>query len=83
VEPNVVEPIKRAVSEMTNAAEGVGVPIGRMAAGVSNFATRVDERVSRAWRRTSGPTKEEFDRLAEEVRELRARVGVRSGTAKN
>ncbi len=66
VDPKVAEPVRRAASEFSGAARSAGERVKRAASG---FAER---------RRASGtpaaPTAEEFERLKEEVRELRARV---------
>ena len=72
VEPTVLRPVRRAAAEVTDAAEGAGERL-RLA------AARVD--LPAVLHRAATPTKEEFDRLVEEVRELRAKVAKKTADA--
>ncbi|HEX7087958.1 MAG TPA: hypothetical protein VF198_16480 [Vicinamibacterales bacterium] len=65
IDPKVAEPVRRAASEFSSAARSAGERMKRAASG---FAER------RRGSRAATPTAEEFERLKEEVRELRARV---------
>ncbi|HEY8535782.1 MAG TPA: hypothetical protein VIL25_05015 [Vicinamibacterales bacterium] len=70
VDPQVAEPVRRVASEFSDAARNAGERVKRAASSFS-------------WRRresgASAPTLEEFERLKEEVRELRARVMAQGG----
>lgn len=66
IEPTIVAPVRRAASEVSGAAGGAG-------ARLKHAATRVD--LPSVLHRAAAPTKEEFEKLAAEVRELRARLG--------
>jgi hypothetical protein len=65
-EPTVVAPVRRVASEVTGAAGGAG-------ARLKVAASRVD--LPAVMHRAAAPTKDEFDKLVEEVRELRAKIG--------
>ena len=65
VEPAVLKPVRRAGSSVFDATEGAGARLRR---GLGNIP------VPAPLRRGTRPTREEFDRLAEEVRTLRDRL---------
>jgi polyhydroxyalkanoate synthesis regulator phasin len=68
VEPGVLESVKRTTSGVSEATGNVGAGLRRMTAALGEV------RVPAALRRTARPTKEEFERLVEEVKDLRARI---------
>ena len=68
VEPSVLNPVRRAASAMSEVAEDAGTRLRRVAARLDNV------RMSTALRHPAGPTKEEFESLVEEVKDLRAKV---------
>jgi hypothetical protein len=69
-EPNILEPIKRATSGIPTAAEGAGARLKVVASNLGGVARNATE----TWGRSRGPTQEQFDALAAEVKELRAKL---------
>jgi polyhydroxyalkanoate synthesis regulator phasin len=69
MEPFVLKPVRRVASEVSEATEGASVRLRRIAGDLG------DVRVPAALRGAARPTKEEFEKLVDEVKELRARLG--------
>jgi hypothetical protein len=68
VEPAVLRPVKRAASSVSEATEGASARLRRVAGDVGNV------RIPAVLRGAARPTREEFDKIVEEIKELRARV---------
>jgi polyhydroxyalkanoate synthesis regulator phasin len=68
VEPAVLKPVKRAASGVSEATESAGSRLRRMAGDLG------DARIPSVLRGAARPTREEFDKLVEEMKELRARL---------
>jgi polyhydroxyalkanoate synthesis regulator phasin len=68
VEPAVLRPVKRAASSVSEATEGASAQLRRIAGDVGNV------RIPAVLRGAARPTREEFDKLVEEIKDLRARL---------
>jgi hypothetical protein len=69
MEPFVMKPVRRVASEVSEATESARSRLRRVAGDLG------DVRVPAALRGAARPTKEEFEKLVDEVKELRARLG--------
>jgi hypothetical protein len=70
VEPSVLEPVRRAAARVCDATEGAGTRLRGVVGKIGDLDVP-------GLRRVAGPTKEEFERLVDEVKDLRARLGDR------